>query len=82
MCADKSRNIITWNQKNLDYEIETHDPISDAYAQRAAWNQKNLDYEIETESLTNVPIISSSAWNQKNLDYEIETIVFSLLKVA
>ena len=38
----------TWNQKNLDYEIETmiydewHKEIYDT------WNQKNLDYEIET----------------------------------
>ena len=36
-----------WNQKNLDYEIET----VKHYHQRIKllpWNQKNLDYEIET----------------------------------
>ena len=64
----------TWNQKNLDYEIET---VIIAVGQRwllKTWNQKNLDYEIET---TIAPKVEETAdvfsWNQKNLDYEIET---------
>jgi len=36
-----------WNQKNLDYEIETCQPAENERAHHT-WNQKNLDYEIET----------------------------------
>ena len=40
-----------WNDKNLDYEIETG---TWCFPQRAAlaWNDKNLDYEIETPWLS------------------------------
>ena len=38
-----------WNQKNLDYEIETPSPHWSENPQANTWNQKNLDYEIETE---------------------------------
>ena len=38
-----------WNQKNLDYEIETR-PQGTSHLCSIAWNQKNLDYEIETGS--------------------------------
>ena len=38
---------LTWNQKNLDYEIETLKRIK-ALPVFFSWNQKNLDYEIET----------------------------------
>ena len=37
-----------WNQKNLDYEIETTMPTGQTARTRYTWNQKNLDYEIET----------------------------------
>ena len=37
-----------WNQKNLDYEIETGENRVDDLLRIASWNQKNLDYEIET----------------------------------
>ena len=45
--ARKQAGTPAWNQKNLDYEIETfcdvvNKPLS------FSWNQKNLDYEIET----------------------------------
>ena len=62
-----------WNQKNLDYEIET---VLLWYSYQLAdmtWNQKNLDYEIETLRQEEDRIRSSASWNQKNLDYEIET---------
>ena len=37
-----------WNQKNLDYEIETNEMRSTVQLEMFSWNQKNLDYEIET----------------------------------
>ena len=40
---------MTWNQKNLDYEIETSNNNYDFGLGVTPWNQKNLDYEIETE---------------------------------
>ena len=39
---------LTWNDKNLDYEIETNDTSPQADRHVSAWNDKNLDYEIET----------------------------------
>ena len=41
----------SWNQKNLDYEIETHQKQKHQHHPNP-WNQKNLDYEIETERPT------------------------------
>ena len=38
----------SWNQKNLDYEIETPQLRPLASLLQRPWNQKNLDYEIET----------------------------------
>ena len=70
-CVD---NQSTWNQKNLDYEIETTTQPAMHAAFQDPWNQKNLDYEIETWcqfSDTKKP--NTFTWNQKNLDYEIET---------
>ena len=66
----------TWNQKNLDYEIETQ--VSRRRKGRGGagpWNQKNLDYEIETIPRRAASSQWPSTWNQKNLDYEIETVV-------
>ena len=42
----------SWNEKNLDYEIETWE--FDVLVEFAAfaWNEKNLDYEIETRDST------------------------------
>ena len=64
----------TWNQKKLDYEIETAE--FSRYACSSAmstWNQKKLDYEIETGWYPNLPARFWVTWNQKKLDYEIET---------
>ena len=65
---------LTWNQKNLDYEIET------------LWMQMRIVgsitcLEIKRTSITRLKLAVTdaelekinSAWNQKNLDYEIET---------
>ena len=38
----------TWNDKNLDYEIETLMSMNRQRKEFKAWNDKNLDYEIET----------------------------------
>ena len=62
-----------WNQKNLDYEIETFSLQLLYMYPNLSWNQKNLDYEIETVSMRLLSLTVKSAWNQKNLDYEIET---------
>ena len=40
--------LMAWNQKNLDYEIETTDRLISSGPVFTTWNQKNLDYEIET----------------------------------
>ena len=61
-----------WNQKNLDYEIETACFHSTCPHESPTWNQKNLDYEIETDIHVTLKA-HFHAWNQKNLDYEIET---------
>ena len=42
--------VACWNQKFLDYEIETRNP-SRLEPISASWNQKFLDYEIETIDL-------------------------------
>ena len=68
-------NITSWNQKNLDYEIETIRG-GDCAESTLPWNQKNLDYEIETRNAEKLHARNTrpdDAWNQKNLDYEIET---------
>ena len=38
----------SWNQKFLDYEIETHQTSILRRPDQIGWNQKFLDYEIET----------------------------------
>ena len=69
----------TWNQKNLDYEIETCCRRLQSERRLQTWNQKNLDYEIETSSMLKPMATFLFSWNQKNLDYEIETAQHSLL---
>ena len=63
-----------WNQKNLDYEIETADnTVHCRYRQQL---------EIKRTSITRLKPwfcwstnVLPCAWNQKNLDYEIETLL-------
>ena len=63
-----------WNQKNLDYEIETCRCYTESCYTTDSWNQKNLDYEIETCIWMRMSWVAWIwTWNQKNLDYEIET---------
>ena len=62
----------TWNDKYLDYEIETIPIKNISQGDSATWNDKYLDYEIETNSNCLWPI-EKCTWNDKYLDYEIET---------
>ena len=39
---------LSWNQKFLDYEIETKRGVEGSQPTTHSWNQKFLDYEIET----------------------------------
>ena len=41
---------MSWNQKKLDYEIETDIGTQQRVHRHDAWNQKKLDYEIETST--------------------------------
>ena len=41
--------LITWNEKHLDYEIETWHSAGRYHRLSGAWNEKHLDYEIETK---------------------------------
>ena len=45
---NERRQLETWNDKNLDYEIETVRYLSPFEGFGISWNDKNLDYEIET----------------------------------
>ena len=67
-----------WNQKNLDYEIETcwiqswrsHCEISCLKSKEPRlrdWNSRPRKFECRR---------STNTWNQKNLDYEIETTIY------
>ena len=63
-----------WNQKHLDYEIETRfDNEFRVAICHVCWNQKHLDYEIETRLWVPRSLLNPQCWNQKHLDYEIET---------
>ena len=66
----------TWNQKKLDYEIETYQPNNAPASGQKTWNQKKLDYEIETcKDYIGCIYSAFPPWNQKKLDYEIETLL-------
>ena len=72
VCEFEALSCDTWNQKNLDYEIETFP------APRPIRVRKSL--EIKRTSITRLKLIISvtvqshiNAWNQKNLDCEMET---------
>ena len=62
----------SWNQKFLDYEIETSGGVV-GWWRLGSWNQKFLDYEIETIIDYLHWTLPQLSWNQKFLDYEIET---------
>ena len=64
---------VSWNDKNLDYEIETT-LWATCSTRLFPWNDKNLDYEIETPPVGVAGgVVAFVTWNDKNLDYEIET---------
>ena len=63
---------LTWNQKNLDYEIETSFELQ--------FQGLQASLEIKRTSITRLKhdpgqleSLGLYTWNQKNLDYEIET---------
>ena len=58
------RPVLTWNQKHLDYEIETLSPMRSSSQPHTAWNQKHLDYEIETS--LHRELRAQTAWNLKS----------------
>ena len=64
----------TWNQKHLDYEIETEMSFAFVVSVLFAWNQKHLDYEIETQ--TN---LAASVGRFRSL--EIKSISITRLKL-
>ena len=63
-----------WNQKYLDYEIETIGVRFESPSDCSAWNQKYLDYEIET-----IPS-HLTAWQVKTL--EIKSISITRFKLS
>ena len=72
-----------WNQKNLDYEIETYRCPCLAFQPTPSWNQKNLDYEIETAIMSKLPTDTSNLkskeprlrdWNTSGLPWSSCTI--------
>ena len=69
---------IPWNEKHLDYEIETLrlKSVCTSKPAEVTWNEKHLDYEIETvgQVLSVTPVSFLPTWNEKHLDYEIETL--------
>ena len=67
------KKFVAWNDKNLDYEIETVMRSLLRMESLWTWNDKNLDYEIETKRLLRWWERRIFPWNDKNLDYEIET---------
>ena len=68
----------TWNQKNLDYEIETWKSSCSIVGKP---NLKSKEPRLRDWNWTalNLPVLTG-AWNQKNLDYEIETYTQKLLR--
>ena len=64
---------LSWNQKNLDYEIETY-PVS-CMCGDFPFNLKSKEPRLRDWNLcTSGHLwVSRLSWNQKNLDYEIET---------
>ena len=43
-------SVSAWNEKHLDYEIETFYILLKSVTSSYTWNEKHLDYEIETSS--------------------------------
>ena len=70
--------MLPWNQKNLDYEIETVIvPVPPVAAGNLKSKEPRLrDWNYSTDDACEQSI---RAWNQKNLDYEIETLKYASL---
>ena len=66
---------VAWNQKNLDYEIETGSvPAIEKSTPVALKSKEPRLRDWNLKRILNVVQRSLTTWNQKNLDYEIETI--------
>ena len=61
-----------WNQKNLDYEIETGHGMCIAAIAFCLKSKEPRLRDWNMDSSTPVQTVTQT-WNQKNLDYEIET---------
>ena len=63
---------LTWNEKHLDYEIETLNPSGPGAVRKPLkWKASRLrDWNLFTEQRC---AESAETWNEKHLDYEIET---------
>ena len=63
----------TWNQKNLDYEIETETSL---FFSIIAFYLKSKEPRLRDWNIDRrFPAFEDlDSWNQKNLDYEIETM--------
>ena len=66
----------SWNEKYLDYEIETVCGWLSLIIVSLTWNEKYLDYEIETFAYIAASAHPTGTWNEKHLDYEIETKIW------
>ena len=62
---------LTWNQKNLDYEIETATSLP-TFLDTVFLETKRTSITRLKQDAPSCRIIIT--WNQKNLDYEIETL--------
>ena len=73
--AQNSLRVYAWNQKNLDYEIETGKWLRSGSCFRLPMVLKSKESRLRDwnkKGCFSVKKICFS-WNQKNLDYEIET---------
>ena len=64
-----------WNQKNLDYEIETGNAMISAPASDVWLETKRTSITRLKRWISNDTLLATETWNQKNLDYEIETVL-------
>ena len=70
----RSLNVKPWNQKNLDYEIETAPGYCNNRRQINSLEIKRTSItRLKQEFYSSIARGAAAAWNQKNLDYEIET---------
>ena len=62
----------SWNDKYLDYEIETKWMVSRCPLARCLETTSTSITRLK-QSLPSLPLMKAISWNDKYLDYEIET---------